>query len=365
MILLSVVIYITFFENKISANDLDLAKGVVQDNPDFIWGATTSSYQFDGYNEKTAQKQIDIINDLGINTVRLALEREVSFNPFKINYDKKANDDFIARLAKDKKNIVLVVDGDIIDTADIKNFNQENIGYQMGLYAARRYKDKVKYFQIANEVTGTAIKPSDSTWSGPTFKGDYNIEYSTDRYNSLLAWLKGLQRGIRETDPKAKIVISGHWHLYFIINKLIQDGIDPDVIGWAWYSDDGLDITQRDIGDGQSVNLIQKLKSFKRPVWIIETNSTKGSYNEKAGRVDENYQASFFIKFIPNLLKTGMVDGIFAFPLFDTPVFADNRGDSESHWGLVKVKKDLEGNPSFQSKKAFEIFRDFILAGQK
>lgn len=354
IIIATSVLYVTYFKTP------EPTIGNVQD---FAWGVNTSCYQIDGYSEETAEKQIDIINQLGVNTVRMTLERTISsLDPFKVIYDDKSNDDFVDKLSGAEKEIVMVVDGDIIKSAELPNFDQETAGYQMGSYAAKRYQGKVKYYQIANEVTGTTIKPADPEFSGKTFKGDFDIEYSVDRYNSLLGWLKGLQRGIRESDSEAKIVITGHWHLYYIVDKLIKDGIDPDVIGWAWYSEDGLDITKRDLGKGKTLNLIEKLNSFKRPVWIIETNSTKGSYNEKKGRNDENYQADFFKKFIPNLLKTGMVKGIFVYTLFDTPAFADGRDESETHWGLVGVGKDSVGKPVFKTKKGFDAFRSLIKA---
>lgn len=364
LIIISSIIYVTYLRNNtVKTGDLNIVKTALKADPDFAWGVTTSAYQFDGYIPETAQKQVDILNQLGVNTIRMTLERNIlSLRPFSVKYDEQANDGFVDKLYQNKTDIVMVIDGDILNTANLAGFDQEASGYQMGKYAASRYKGKVKYYQLANEVTGTAVKPSDPNFKGPIFDCGYGINCSTDNYNSLLGWLKGLQKGIKEADPQAKIVITGHWHLFAVIDKLIKDGINPDVIGWAWYSDDGLDPTRRDVGGGEIINPLDKLKSFGKLVWIVEMNSVKGSYNDKTKKVDENYQADFFKKFIPNLLSSGKVDGIFAFPLFDTPIFALDRGDSEAHWGLVKVTKDSSGSPSFTPKKAFNIYRDFISA---
>lgn len=326
----------------------------------FVWGVNTSCYQVDGYQEKTADRQIDLINKLNANTVRITLERTIKLDPLEINYDERANDSFVNKLRENNKEIIMIVDGDIIKSSKIKGFNQEEAGYQMGKYAGSRYKGKVKYYQIANEVTGTSVKPLDDDFSGSTFKGDYNVEYSSERYNSLLGWLKGMQKGIRESDDQAKIVISGHWHLYFIIDKLIKDGIDPDIIGWAWYSNDGEDITRRDLGGGKSINLAEKLNEFGRDVWIIELNSDKGSYNAQRRKNDESYQSAFLEKMIPNLTETGLIKGILVYTLFDIPTFADGRDESEAHWGLVKVDKSKQGEVIFGLKKAFDTYKNLI-----
>ncbi|OQA52446.1 MAG: hypothetical protein BWY43_00513 [candidate division WS2 bacterium ADurb.Bin280] len=354
------ILYTKYFDtsDKTATNSDSSVLNLQKEN--FVWGANTSCYQIDGYVEETADKQIEIINDLKINTVRMFLERRISLEPFEVIYDEKANDSFVEKLKENNKDIVMIVDGDIINSATIDGFDQESAGYQMGKYAASRYKGKIKYYQIANEVTGTSIKPSDPSFTGPTFKGDYNVEYSTERYRALLGWLKGMQKGIRESDEQAKIVISGHWHLYFIIDKLIKDGIDPDVIGWAWYSDDGDDITERDLGEGKSFNLAAKLNEFGRDVWIIELNSTKGSYNESKKRNDEEYQSNFLKKMVPNLIETGLIKGILIYTLFDTPSFADGRDESETHWGLVNVSKNKNGSVVFKTKKAFSTFRSLI-----
>jgi len=360
LIIALAVLYVNFFNTQDNPDTKD-GKFVSNVNgEDFVWGVNTSCYQIDGYQEKTADKQINLINDLKINTVRMFLERKINLEPFEVIYDEKSNDSFVDKLLENNKDIVMIIDGDIINSAAIAGFDQVSAGYQMGKYAASRYKGKIKYYQIANEVTGTSIKPSDSNFNGPTFKGDYNVEYSLERYRSLLGWLTGLQKGIRESDDQAKIVISGHWHLYFIIDKLIKDGIDPDVIGWAWYSDDGEDITKRDLGEGKTFDLSKKLNEFNRDVWIIELNSTKGSYNDDKKKNDEDYQSNFLKKMIPNLIGTDRIKGIFIYTLFDTPVFADGRDESESHWGLVEVSKGRAGEVIFKTKKGFNTYRALI-----
>lgn len=328
----------------------------------FAWGVTTSCYNLDGYKGETVTKTINTLNKLGVNTVRIFLERNITLEPFSIKYDEKSNDDFIGQLNQDNKDIVLILDGDIIKSSDMPKFDQEKAGYQIGSYAAKRYKGKVKYYQLANEVTGTVAKPADPDFKGATFKDNYGLEYSQSRYNSVLNWLKGMQRGVRENDPDAKIVISGHWILFSVVDKLIADGIDPDVIGWAWYSDDGLDITARQ-AQAQTpdpINLAAKLNSYGKPVWIIETNSKYGSFNEQKNEVDENYQADFFKNFIPKVMATNQVDGIFVYNLFDIPTSSDKRPENQAHWGLVGVSKNKDGSVAFKPKKAFDIYADEI-----
>ena len=334
---------------------------IPQPENNFVWGVNTSCYNIDGYTAKTAAKAVSTIDNLGVNTVRVFLERVLTLQPFSVNYDQASNDDFIDRLVEDKKDIVLIIDGDIINSAKISNFNQEAAGYQMGAYAAKRYKGKVKYYQLANEVTGTAVKPEDANFHGETFTDSFGFQFSTDRYRSIFGWLKGMQRGIRENDPDAKIVISGHWILYSVIDKLIADGINPDIIGWAWYSDDGMDITARQADQSsQPINLAAKLKSYGLPVWIIETNSKYGSYNEHTDTQDEDYQANFLKNFIPKIIATDQIDGVFVYTLFDMPSSVDNRPENQAHWGLIGVSKNSDGTVTFKPKGAYSVLADLI-----
>jgi len=327
----------------------------------FAWGVTVSEYQIDNYNSQTADKQIALLKSLGANTVRVNLERTVQLEPFLIRPDQKSNDDFIDKLNASGIKICLIIDGDIIGTSTIPNFNFENEGYKLGKYAAARYAGKVDYFQISNEVTGTIVKPPDPDFKGATIDSDYNLKYSLDRYKAALGWLRGMSRGVREADPSAKIVVSGHWILYDIIGRLIKDGLDFDILGWAWYEPDGLDVQKRDLGEGKTLNLAEKLAAFGKPLWIAETNTPNGSYIEKGTPPDigELKQADFIGKFAKSVYASNLFQGFFVYAFTDDIAARGTVKDADTHWGIVDSTHDKNG-VIFKPKRAFYSYQDVI-----
>jgi|GEM_PF-995855 len=329
---------------------------------EFIWGAQGGAFVLnrldDPYKPENVDKQIEFAKKLGINLIRANLEISKKDSPFEITPLEKANDDFINRVADAKLQILLVLDPDIPKTVGKANYEEE--GYKLGSYAAKHYKGKVKYYQIANEVTGTIVKPAED--NGKTFNGNYGVQYSQARYDAVLGWVKGMSRGIRENDTDAKIVLCGHWILYDVIQKLISDGVDFDILGWSWYSTDGDDVTRREYNWGDHMNLAEKLYSIKKDVWIVETNYDHGSFgNGKISSSEgEKKQAEFIGKFANNVYNSGYFKGFIVFTLFDNPINAEIAAEREAHWGLVEVKKINGDIKVTREKPAFNTYKKFI-----
>ena len=330
---------------------------------EFIWGVQGGAYalnkKVDTYHPDYASEQIEVAKDLGVKVIRANLEIAKTEQPFSITPQEKDNDDYINQVTANNLDVLLVLDPDV--PATIGKADPEKEGYKLASYAAARYKDKVKYYQIVNEVSGTIVKPAD--YQGQTFAGENNIEYSVERYNATMGWIKGMSRGIRENDPEAKIVLSGHWILYDVFNRLIEDGADFDILGWAWYSPDGVDVTKREYNNGQYMNLAQKLSEIKKDVWIIESNRAGGSYNAKTKLPDkkaEGEQADFFEKILKNVYESNYISGFFAFTLFDNPVAEQLGNPQDAHLGLAEVVPTDERNQVGKYKQAFRVYRDFI-----
>ncbi len=335
-------------------------------NKSFVWGAQGGAYTLNNLNEGFFQEHADLqiakAKELGLNLIRANLEIGKIDSPFKINYLESDNDQFINSISSSGLDLLLVLDPNIPATVGKADYYEE--GYRMGSYASKRYKGKVKYYQIANEISGTIVKKADT--SGEIIKGENGIDYSQDMYNTTLEWIKGMSKGIRQNDPNAKIVLSGHWILYDIFPRFIADGADFDILGWSWYSSDGTDPTSREYNYGSYMNLAEKLKSIKKDVWLVETNASGGSKGENMSESQgEQYQAEFFSRFLTNVYSSGYFKGVIVYTLFDNPVNKIIGNENDSHFGLVGAEIDKAGKVNAtKNKPAFEVYKKFIAEHQ-
>lgn len=327
-------------------------------NREFVWGISAPVYQPNGYSDQTAEKEIRLLDELGVSAVRVFLERSVSLNPLTFSFDEVANDGFIKKLNQHNKDVLLILDGDIINSIDIPNFDYESAGYKLGSYAAKRYKGQVKYYQLANELTGTIVKPSDPNFDGATFDGEYGLKYSIDRYKATLGWTKGIAKGIKDGDPNAKTVVTGHWILYDIITKVMKDGLDFDVLGWAWYSADGRSISTREIDGREPIDLAKKLEELGKPVWIIESNYDHGSYDKLTNDgSNESKQADYIYKTAKDIYDNGLLNGYFVYTLFDD---LGNKDIMSRYWGICGYKVKNDGTYEPIKKAAFDKYKEVI-----
>jgi hypothetical protein len=327
----------------------------------FIWGAQGGAYVLnnikDTYHKENVDLQISKAKELGLNLLRANLEITTNESPYTLTFNDSDNDDFINRVSKSRLDLLLVLDPDITKTVGKTDYYKE--GYRMGSYAAKRYKGKIKYYQIANEISGTIVKKPET--QGELIKGANNIEYSKEMYDVTLNWLKGMSKGIRENDPNAKIVLSGHWILYDIFPMLIKDGADFDILGWSWYSEDGTDPTSREYNYGDHFNLAKKLKDIKKDVWIVETNSSGGSKGKNLSLAEgAQAQADFFGKFLPKIYSSGYFNGLIVYTLFDNPNSALVGNEADSHFGLVGAEISGGKVAPTVEKPAFETLKKFI-----
>lgn len=323
-------------------------------------GAFTLNKQFESYSSTNTDKKIAKLKELGVNTVRANFEMLVN-DPFSITPYDDLNDRYITALTDNKFDVLLVIDPNIPATVGKVDYEKE--GYSIGSYVAKRYKGKIKYYQLANEVTGTAVKPSDSNFKGETYQDDFGIQYSTERYEAVRGWVRGMSKAIREQDSSAQIVLSGHWVLYDVIDRLIKDGVDFDILGWAWYANDGNDVTKRETPDGKStINLATELAKFNKKLWVIESNLADGTYpkdGKTANRLEKE-QAEFIRSFVPAVLNGGYFSGYFFFTLFDDPIAGEVASEREAHWGLVEVKKSGDDIKITRNKPGFDAYKKVI-----
>lgn len=339
--------------------------------PKFVWGVQCNTFslykQGELTNDQLTDQKIASLKRLGVKTVRVNLEayaQKDASGATKIIPAEKANDYYINKLHDNGFAIFLVIDPNI--PSALWDFDFAKEGYNIASYTAQRYKDKVQYFQVANEVTGTIVNINKTGRTGANFKDEFGLEYNQKVYKEVFDWTRGMQKGIRQYDPKAKIVLTGHWVLFEAIKRFIQDGSDFDIIGWSWYNgSDGESITKRPAPDGvHFVNIGEKLKSFGKDVWIVEANSSAGSY-PRDGMTDsqaETKQAEFIGSFAKTVYDSGYFSGFFVYYLFDDPLTAKIAKNPElGKWGIIETTLQDDGSAKIsREKKAFGVYQNVI-----
>lgn len=311
----------------------------------YFWGVATNPYVFntksDKFHKENVDAQVEYWKDLGVKAVRINFE----FSKQKPENFLEANDYLVDKLNENNIETLMVIEsplGDFIGEA-----NQDN-GYSWGKHIAEHFKGKVRYYQMLNEVSGTAIKPN--------YPGNNFSDFDSEKYRAVKDYLLGLSKGIKEADPDAKRVVSAHWVGIAIIDKLIEDGVDFEIIGWNWFSSMGDDPTNVKMPDGSNLNIPDYLKKYNKKFWITEANRSEGSYDNK-----EKEQAEFINSLINNIKKSDLISGIFVYRLFDTTSAADGVQNNDTVWGIVKEKQKADGKWEPGAKKeAFDTYRSLI-----
>lgn len=229
-----------------------------------------------------------------------------------------------------------------------KDLDFYSLGYNYALKKAKEYKGRVKYYQLANEVSGTTASKADD--SGEQLSNRFNLKYNKNRYLNVRNYLIGLSSGVTQVDPTAKKIITGHWVLVDVIKYLIKDGVNFEIVGWDWYSDMGDNVHERLTDEGYKLDLAATIKSWGKELWLVEVNREGGSFGGKAAE-----QAEYIQRFATTVLPDDDVKGFLIFSLTDS---LTNPDDPVSSLGLIKGDRDSLGFSEY--KPAFSALQKVI-----
>jgi hypothetical protein len=321
----------------------------------FKWGVFIKAYSFNSsstpesleYRKENTRLMMEQAKRLGVTHIKANAERE-----------QQVNDDLVDLAQEMDLKLVMILDREQCPGIDLRTFFKDPAVYQKGLNWGRtvssRYKGKVAYYQLANEISGTIVMHEGE--EGASFANKIgNARFSLTKYNQLSAWIRGLRDGIKQNDPRAKIVISGHWVLVSVIDKLLEDGIDFDVLGWNWYYGDG-SIVEKEI-DGEMIDFIGILQAYGKEVWIAEANRPGGDYDG-----DSQAQAEAIKKMALEAYNTGVIKGFFVFVLNDY-AYATPEPSELDTMGLIRVKPPTATNPVWtlgDHKPAYGVYQQII-----
>jgi hypothetical protein len=225
-------------------------------------------------------------------------------------------------------------------------------------WAATRYKGKITHWELSNELDIFAMIRKGETdrnskvWEWGDGDGNVPEQFEEVRYAKVRAELRGLNKGVKSVNPKALTIIdcAGWLHYGFFERLVNEDKVHFDILGWHWYSEMG-DMTKVK----GNFNVLEKLKSYGKPIWITEIDRRGGSMGG-----NEAEQASYMTGVAKQMMSYPGVKALFVYELFDEPYFgADN---PESHFGMIETVMGDDGKWKPGKKKpVFDAMRKIII----
>lgn len=304
---------------------------------EIYWGAVIRPFAIENADPKiTTKQEFDLLGKLGAKAVRANIESNPELNDLIVDEAQKRN-----------MQVVLILEEQGVDYDASGDFYQR--GYDFAKPYAERYKGKVKYYQLSNEITGTTFrKPEDS---GPSLKNRDGLLYDATRYENVRDYIKGQSDAIGEIDARAQRIVSGNYILVDIFKMIVDEGVNFEIIGWDWYSDLGDDIAHRTI-EGEDFSYPEFAKSLGKKLWLVEVNREGGSFGGK-----EKEQADFIAHMAQNAWDN-QVPALFVHMLTDFQPLWD---ESIGHLGLVTLDENKNGPWEIGGlKPAFGSYQDFI-----
>ncbi|MBI3920105.1 MAG: hypothetical protein HY318_01710 [Armatimonadetes bacterium] len=338
--------------------------------PSVIFGVNTHS-DSPNYLDVPMEVQLDLMRELGVQWIRwdwteTALEGRLPF------YDR-----WVAAAAKRGIRLAPVLGPNKAynlclkePTATLEEI--EKAGFEFARRTAAHFKGKVTYWELGNEYgSDLMLRKGDvipegrgsphKVWQWDAPDGSCTWHYRDEMIRRASAIFRGMLRGIREADPKAKTIINEGYLHYGFLDRITQEGIHFDILAWHWYSDMGEDLRavrmpedeSRKGNTAASFDLITRLRKYGKPVWFNEINRRAG---DMGGREAE--QAEYLKKALSQLAHAKGVSGFFVYELLDELMGPEN---PESHYGLLRRKQDTGGKWSIVERKpAFFAFKEAL-----
>jgi hypothetical protein len=268
--------------------------------------------------------------------------------------DLKALDDLVDRLNQNgiAPLPILFPPGDRSKT--LSPAETEKLAYDYVTKLAPRYKGRIHYWELSNELDNFSILRPGDTWGpggkpvtgGPPSGWPPN-HYDEQRYQVALGTLRGLSRGLRSVDPGARLIVNtcGWVHVGFV-DRLVKDNLDFDILSWHWYSED------KQIQNAGGLPLLQHLLSYNKPLWI-----TEGNFRPTKKPNEEQLQSDYLKGILSDMDE--LYPSVRAYAVYELLDEPDMKA-GEQRYGLVHVQKGPDGKwMAGQPKPSFEMLRNF------
>lgn len=305
----------------------------------FMWGATIRPFAISAagaYQDSDIEQQFRYLVDLFPHNACARANIETNM---------QVNDSIVAYKQKYGTSLYFILE-------EIKDFNQ-NIDYKksaadLAQKIVARYKGKVEYYQLSNELSGVMYSPPEEQTE--KLDGGYGLSISKTRYEHVRDYTVELSRQIRALDPDAKIIISGHWVLIKPVMQLVQDGVQADIIGWNWGSGNSDQPAIKNIDNYGKMDIPQMAHDAGKDFWIVEANYDNGSANGQ-----ESQQGAYIRTLAQNSYNNKNVGGYFHFILTDAM-----EDGPVGQLGLVTIKKESDQRARFYSlKSGYHVLKNY------
>jgi hypothetical protein len=215
------------------------------------------------------------------------------------------------------------------------------LGYELAHGFANRYGSYFSCYALGNELEGYALKQENGNYHDGS---SYEKDYDPQKFKKLAYYLKGLSEGIKSVDPNAKIIFNcGGWKHYGFFEGLKKYNIKYDIIGYHWYDDNKKALTQ----------VLNKLSTYKKDVWITEFSRRNGSLDTDGAGTGLKQQEEFTKDYLQILSSKSFIKAIFFYELLDEPAHPA----SEAHYGFTSWTPQ---GRTFSHKPVLSTIKTFI-----
>ncbi len=282
----------------------------------FVWGISMNLFPYPALHdqqrfEQVTEEQIRALKNLSVTVAR-----------FTYSIEEPNRSVYIARRLKEEGIRPYIILEDYVKGPQP---DEQAHGYQFAKDAIAQIGQYADYYQLANEVGGSAIK-------SPAFPGTKLTDYDTNRLNLTLNFITGASRAAHDFDPTAlRVVTMNSLHTAIIQEALIRR-IDFDILGWNWFSDFGTELANPIMNQqtGERYPFLATLKSLGKPLWVTELSRRGG-----AADGNELAQSDFLKTAVPLAVSAGF-RGIFPFTLVEDVVGLPG-------YGLLEPQQDKTG----------------------
>ena len=289
---------------------------------DFFFFLNGHNYYYKSYPLRSFEQQIDLAAELGVQIYRINL------NP-KTPSDYEYLDSVVDLCSRYDMQVLLVMD-DNTASPDILRTRYKTVATR---YNGKNGHGTISYIQVFNEVDVWCMTTKDFP-DTPKYGGDGTAaeHYSQQALSHMLTNFKAALEGLKAGNPDCKAVINISYTHTYLFDYLKQNGVTWDITGLDWYAN---------MRDGDYDWILNRLQTrYLQDIFICETNIWP--FNPQKELDYENDTV-----FLPNAMRHvynnfPRVKAMIFYELLDEPSFEMNSSyNGESHFGFVKVEKDL------------------------